>query len=86
MSLTRRAGELTITLSGPETITVGETATYTADAVGATSVVWVAPDGGTVVDQTRLDIRANSPGTGVVTLIAVGADERLVVELEFRAA
>lgn len=57
-----------IDISGPEEITVGEPAVFTADTKGVNSWVWVLPSHRYVTDQGKVTITPTSPGTAVVIL------------------
>lgn len=57
-----------LALSGPDTIQVGELATFVADPDGADEWVWFTPDGRILVNADDVTIRATSPGTATLSL------------------
>ena len=69
----RLAGEdIDVSVSGPSTIAVGETARFTVDADSAVvDWIWISPSG-TVHDDGQLTfpVRATQTGAGTVTLVA----------------
>jgi hypothetical protein len=63
--------ELRIAIHGPETLTVGERAVFTATAPRTATLTWITPDGEELTNADPvLDLTTVRPGTGRVTLIA----------------
>lgn len=80
-------GGLEVAVVGPADLAVGDTAEFVADVDGATSWVWVAPDGTRYDDEPVLQVTASSAGLVEITLLAVADDggrvavgRRLVVQ------
>ncbi len=81
---TARDGGLTISVEGPDALTVGEPATFTADVGTATSWVWIGPDGRLSPDAPSLEVDPGSAGSVLVTLVAtddVGRTARAVLRV-----
>lgn len=70
-----------IAISGPDEITVGEAANFTAEVEGVDSWIWALPTGTNVVDDTEATVTATEPGTNDIILRARGPDGQ---ELEAR--
>ena len=68
------AGDRSVSVVGPATVTAGETATFTAESQGSPRVVWIAPDGAVKVDAAELRVRTRTPGRATVTLIGVDGE------------
>lgn len=63
-----------LAIDGPEEVTVGDTATFTADVAGVDSWVWMLPDGRFIVDESTVSMTAASPGSADVVLRSLGQD------------
>lgn len=86
VQVVERADELTVAVSGPQRVGVGEQAVFEASASGASSFRWFTPDG-SVSDANPLILTSSGPGDGRVTLVAADADGRTAtVEFEFTVA
>lgn len=57
-----------MTISGPDEFSVGETARFTADVDGVDSWVWELPDGRFIVDESTVSMTAASAGSAEVVL------------------
>ena len=57
-----------LAISGPEEVSVGETATFAADAEGVESWVWELPDGRFLADESTISMTASSAGSAEVVL------------------
>jgi hypothetical protein len=80
-------GDLAVSVEGPETLTVGEEASFTADVGDAESWVWVGPDGRISPDAPSLDVTPASEGQLGVTLVAsddTGRTVRVVLRVRAR--
>ena len=73
--------DASIAITGPEEITVGEAATFTAETEGLDSWIWALPTGTHVVDEAEATVTATEPGTNDIILRARGPDGQ---ELETR--
>lgn len=73
--------DASIAIEGPEEVSVGEEATFTAETEGVDSWVWALPTGTHVTDDTETTITATEPGTNDIILRARGLDGE---ELEVR--
>ena len=73
--------DASIAITGPEEVTVGEAATFTAETEGLDSWVWALPTGTHVVDEAETTVTATEPGTNDIILRARGPDGE---ELETR--
>lgn len=71
-------GDLTVSVEGPEILTVGEQASFTADVGDAESWVWVGPDGRISPDAPSLDVTPGSEGQLAITLVASDGTGRTV--------
>ncbi|HXH58874.1 serine/threonine-protein kinase [Iamia sp.] len=71
-------GDLTVSVEGPETLTVGEPSSFTADVGDAESWVWVGPDGRISPDAPSLDVTPGSEGQLAITLVASDGTGRTV--------
>jgi hypothetical protein len=67
-------GDSSIAISGPDQITVGEAAEFTADVEGVSSYAWTLPNKQFVADQQTVTITATSPGDAEVVLRSRAAD------------
>ncbi|GAA4520485.1 serine/threonine-protein kinase [Brachybacterium paraconglomeratum] len=63
-----------ISIDGPEELTVGEAATFTADVDGVDSWVWMLPGGRFIVDESTVSMTAASPGSAEVVLRSLTED------------
>lgn len=72
---------VSISISGPSEVSVGEAATFTAEATGVDSWVWTLPSGSYRTDDREATVTATSPGTTLVVLRAQTPDGQ---ELETR--
>lgn len=67
-------GEATTTarieIEGPDTVMVGEPATFTLRHLGVSSWVWVLPTGQHVADQESITLTPSGPGASTVTVRA----------------
>lgn len=63
-----------MTISGPDEVAVGETATFSADADGVTTWVWTLPTGAYVVDEEQVSVTLSGAGTARVVLTAIADD------------
>ena len=64
--------DTTVAITGPETISVGDTATFTVDVSdtdGIATWTWVSPSGTHHTDEPTLAVRATRPGAGTVQLV-----------------
>ena len=75
--------DLRVQLTGPETVVVGETATFMAETDGTTSLVWITPEGSVIADSPSLHVEASSAGGATVTVIATAGGGR-EVEASYR--
>jgi len=71
-----RRGATSVTIVGPGTIAVQGVARFRAEVAGASSWVWLAPDGTAHPNAPELDVTAVTPGEALVHLLAVSADGR----------
>lgn len=62
--------EVSVGIEGPAEITVGETATFTAEVEGTGSWVWVLPTGRHIADEPEAVLTPTSPGTAEIILRA----------------
>lgn len=74
----RADGPLAVAIFGPETATVGTTATFEAGIVAAVSYRWITPDGQHHPAVATVDVSFGSVGPADVVLSATGADGRQV--------
>ncbi|MDH4277821.1 MAG: serine/threonine protein kinase [Acidimicrobiia bacterium] len=64
----------TVVITGPETIAVGETGTFTVELPEDISTwTWISPTGTHHTGEPSLAVRATRPGRGVVQLVISGA-------------
>lgn len=82
-----RTAEASVAIEGPESIVVGEEATFRAAVEGAESWVWILPGGRYVADAQEIRLTPSSPGRAEVVLQARDAngtpiDQRLRVAVE----
>jgi serine/threonine protein kinase len=83
VQLVERDGDLTVAVTGPTTVAVGEPAELEASADGATSFRWFTPDG-SVETANPLVLRSSGPGDAVVTLVAAdSAGRTTTIEFTF---
>lgn len=68
------SGPASVTISGPDEVAVGETATFSADADGVTTWVWTLPTGAYVVDEEQVSVTPSGAGTARVVLTAIADD------------
>ena len=64
--------DTTVAITGPETIAVGETGTFTVDISDPDDIAtwtWVSPTGTHHTGDPTLEVRATRPGDGVVQLV-----------------
>ncbi len=81
VQVVERAGALTIAVTGPTTVAVGEPIELEASATGAASFRWFTPDG-SVESANPLVLRSSSPGDATITLVAA-TDDGQTATLEF---
>lgn len=63
----------TVVVTGPETIAVGETATFTVEVSERISTwTWISPSGTHHTDEPSLAVRATRPGEGSVRIVVSG--------------
>src|SRR5699024_6254498 len=74
-------GDVSIAISGPEEVSVGEPATFTAKTEGVDSWIWALPTGTHVVDDAEATMTPTETGTNEVILRARADDGE---ELEAR--
>jgi eukaryotic-like serine/threonine-protein kinase len=63
-----------LSLIGPEQVTVGDSVTMIAEVEGIDSWVWLTPDGRVHPDSRGLEVATSSAGVATIHLVAVGAD------------
>ncbi|MGO3289899.1 serine/threonine-protein kinase [Brachybacterium sp. AOP42-C2-15] len=80
-ALPSAADGASLAIEGPEEVTVGEEAVFTAVAEGVDSWVWSLPTGSHLVDAEQAVLTASAPGTAQVVLRGRTADGQ---ELEAR--
>jgi hypothetical protein len=78
VEVTATDGDLQVTLTGPESVTAGQTATFQAVASGQAGVAWITPEGTVVAGTTSLDVATSSAGGATVTVVATAAGGREV--------
>lgn len=78
-----QVGDLTLTVTGPATLELGVAETFDAVVEPDGDLLWIAPDGQLVRDQASLQLSANSAGAGSLSVIAIGDEDRVIVEVEF---
>jgi tRNA A-37 threonylcarbamoyl transferase component Bud32 len=74
--------DLTVAVTGPRQVAVGEQASFEASASGASSFLWVTPDG-QMQDDNPLVLSSSEPGDARLTLVAADATGQ-TVSVEFR--
>ncbi len=72
-------GGVELSMVGPESVTVGEEATFTAEVSGADHFAWLAPDGLFYPDEPTLVVRPASEGSTTVRLISLDDDGDVVL-------
>ena len=78
VEVTATEGDLQVTLTGPESVTAGQTATFRAEASGQDGVAWITPEGAVVAGTTILEVATSSAGGATVTVVATAAGGREV--------
>ena len=68
------ADDASLAIDGPDELSVGETATFTAEVEGVDSWVWTLPDGQFIVDESTISMTAASSGSAEVMLRSRTAD------------
>lgn len=77
-------GPLQLAVFGDETAVVGETVTFEAAVVGATTFMWIAPDGTSSAGTPTFDVAVTQPGTQNITLVGRTSNgDTLAVDFEF---
>jgi eukaryotic-like serine/threonine-protein kinase len=76
--VTAEDGDRRVVLSGPDEVTVGETATYESAVRGVEHWVWYGPDGGVHPDAKQIEVGGSSPGRATVRLQGVDGQNRPV--------
>lgn len=67
-------GGASISIDGPDEISVGEPATFTAEVSGVDSWVWLLPVGRYSADESEVRVTPTAPGTAELILRARGPD------------
>lgn len=75
---TRSVDDVTVEVTGPNELTVGDSASFTAEVTGATEVRWVGPDGSLADGSRPLTLEAARVGGGQVKLIATAGNGEVV--------
>src|SRR5699024_10455054 len=68
------ADGVSVAIDGPEEVSVGETATFTADVTGAETWVWSLPDGRFLLDRSTVTMTPTSAGRAELVLRSRTAD------------
>jgi hypothetical protein len=72
-------GARQVAIVGPASVTVGATATFSAETRGVERALWIAPDGAVNLDTAELHVRTRSAGRATVTLVGVDGEGRQLV-------
>ncbi|MBB4935377.1 serine/threonine protein kinase [Lipingzhangella halophila] len=81
----RSEGDSEVAIEGPEEISAGETATFSAELDGVSEAVWVTPEGSLHSDASGLEVATSSSGVATVTLVgAVPGGEPITVTHDLR--
>lgn len=75
------SGPTTVAITGPRSVAVGGTASYTATVRGIETVTWLAPDGLAYPGGSKLDVRPTSEGVATVRLLGQTADGDVLVSV-----
>lgn len=73
--------DASVNISGPDQVTVGEPAVFSAEADGVDSWSWTLPTGRHIADDPEVSVTPTSPGTAEIVLRSRGPDGQ---ELEVR--
>ena len=68
------ADGVSVAIDGPDEVSVGETATFTADVTGAETWVWSLPDGRFLLDRSTVTMTPTSAGRAELVLRSRTAD------------
>jgi len=63
-----------LTIDGPDRVTLGEEATFTATTTGLDNWVWTLPSGRHILDEEAITITARTPGSAELVLRGRDAD------------
>ncbi|CAN5868003.1 serine/threonine-protein kinase [soil metagenome] len=67
-------GTISVAIVGPASVVAGDVARFRAEVDGASTWVWLAPDGTAYPDAPELAITAVTPGEALIHLAAVASD------------
>lgn len=68
------SGNASVNIEGPEEVSVGETADFTAETEGVDSWSWSLPNGRHVAEEDEVSVVPSSPGTAEVVLRSTTSD------------